>query len=110
VEHVTVYARFSIKSKNYSIATVLSYTLIIRSALKEEVKKRIIRRVGLSLPDGLFGELDGLVKESGRTSGSTVVGVLKVYLGESDSHLEVKTYPTTLQKLREQGIIKLRSP
>jgi hypothetical protein len=53
---------------------VLSYTPIIRSSLKEEVKRRIIRRVGLSLPDGLFGELDGLVKGFCRTSGSTVVG------------------------------------
>jgi hypothetical protein len=51
-----------------------------------------------------------LVKGSGRTSGSKVVGVLKVYLGGSDSYLEAKTYLTTLQKLREQGIVKLRSP
>jgi hypothetical protein len=45
VEYVTVYAKFSIKSKSYSIATVLSCTSIIRSALKEEVKRRIIKRV-----------------------------------------------------------------
>ena len=64
----------------------------------------------MSLPDRLFEELDDLAKESGRTRSSIVVEALKAYLGESDIHQEAKTYPTALQKLREQIVIKLRSP
>jgi metal-responsive CopG/Arc/MetJ family transcriptional regulator len=70
----------------------------------------LVKKVSLSLPDRLFEELDGLAKESGRTRSSIVVEALKAYLGEPDSRLEAKTYPTALQKLREQGVIKLRSP
>jgi len=70
----------------------------------------LVKKVSLSLPDRLFEELDGLAKESSRTRSSIVVEALKAYLSEPDIRREAKTYPTALQKLREQIVIKLRSP
>jgi len=70
----------------------------------------MVKKISLSLPEDLLKELDELVKESGRTRSSIVAEVLKIYFGKSTSYQKPKIYPTALQKLKEQSVIRLRSP
>ena len=71
---------------------------------------KVVRKVSLSLPEELFKELDGLAKEAGMTRSSIVTEVLNAYFGKSDGYRGPEAYPTALRKLREQGVIRLRSP
>jgi metal-responsive CopG/Arc/MetJ family transcriptional regulator len=70
----------------------------------------VVKKISLSLPEELLHELDDLAKESGRTRSSIVTEMLKTYFSKPRSYREPKVYPTALQKLKEQSVIRLRSP
>jgi predicted DNA-binding protein len=70
----------------------------------------MVKKISISLPEELFKELANLAKETGRTKSFIITEVLKAYFGKSNHYQESKIYPTALQKLKEQSIIRLRSP
>jgi len=70
----------------------------------------MVKKISLSLPNELFGELTQLSIEAGRTRSSIITDALRAYLGEFESPQEPKIYPTALQRLKERSFVRLRSP